>query len=149
MLQRIRDRWCISNDPVNGQVYRKGYYSRQQYHYLWINGYSQQSDLLAAICRYIPGYLFSFIYFQIQSIRQEKHTENKNRNSFKSVQTLVMCISSSGFDIHKYTLIESQSSFSLGEHLRVVWKIQIFIHIEVVFFNFEIKSYLWLQQKLF
>lgn len=35
--------------------------------------------------------------------------ENKNRNSFKSVQTLVMCISSSGYDIHKYTLIEPQA----------------------------------------
>lgn len=67
-------------------------------------------NLLLAICRYIPGYLFSFICFQMQSIRQEKRMENKNRNSFKSVQTLVMCISSSGYDIHKYTLIESQVS---------------------------------------
>lgn len=35
--------------------------------------------------------------------------ENKNRNSFKSVQTLVMCLSSSGYDIHKYILVEPQT----------------------------------------
>lgn len=49
------------------------------------------------------------VYFQMQSIRQEKHMENKNRNNFRSVQTLVMCISSSGYDVHKYILIEPQA----------------------------------------
>lgn len=61
--------------------------------------------MLLTICRYISGYLVSFLYFKMQNIRQEKHMENKNRNSFKSVQTLVMCISSSGYDVHKYTSI--------------------------------------------
>lgn len=35
--------------------------------------------------------------------------EKKNRNSFKSVQTLVMCMNSSGYDVNKYTLIEPQA----------------------------------------
>lgn len=55
------------------------------------------------------------------------------------------------YDIHKYTLTRATGlfSFALGEHLRVIWKICILIHIQVVYFNFEIKSNLWSQQKLF
>lgn len=55
------------------------------------------------------------------------------------------------YDIHKYTLTRATGlfSFTLGEHLGVIWKICTLIHIEVVYFNFEIKSNLWSQQKLF
>lgn len=61
LLQRIRDRRCISNDPIDGQVYHKGYHTRQQYHYLWINAHSQQPHILLTTCRYIPSF-FTFRY---------------------------------------------------------------------------------------
>lgn len=61
LLQRIRDRRCISNDPIDGQVYHKGYHTRQQYHYLWINAHSQQPHILLTTCRYIPS-SFTFRY---------------------------------------------------------------------------------------
>lgn len=53
----------------------------------------------------IPGYLVRLLYLQIQNIRQERHIENKNRNNFKSVQTPVMRMSSSGYDAHKCRLM--------------------------------------------
>lgn len=53
----------------------------------------------------IPGYLVRLLYLQMQNIRQERHIENKNRNNFKSVQTPVMRMSSSGYDAHKRILI--------------------------------------------